>query len=157
MTVSDSRFTDIYERHYRDVYAYCRRRTTSDRVDDAVADTFLTAWRKITDVPPFEETLPWLYAVAYRVLGHQWRGGRRQANLRHKLRGIGVESVSPPEEILRLSVWEELRHQQIAAVLGINTDAVKKRYWRAKKNLAVELNRLERTRMKAPAAQKGGA
>ncbi|HUG31632.1 MAG TPA: hypothetical protein VMM14_01965 [Acidimicrobiia bacterium] len=43
MTAADTRFVEIYEMSYRHVYGYCRRRTSADRVDDAVADTYLTA------------------------------------------------------------------------------------------------------------------
>jgi DNA-directed RNA polymerase specialized sigma24 family protein len=61
MTTSDARFVELYERNYWKVYRYCRRRTSADRVDDAVADTFLTAWRNIGDVPQGDAGLRWLY------------------------------------------------------------------------------------------------
>ena len=181
MTVGDARFVELYELHYRHIYAYCKRRTSVDKVEDAVADTFLTAWRKIDELPDGEGALPWLYAVAYRVLGHQWRGASRQSKLKEKLASIGVSHDPPPEEyiavrqeseqvlkalsslkdreqeILRLSVWEELHHQEIAQMLDLNTDAVKKRLSRARRNLLREYNRMEEKDMKSPAAQEGGA
>jgi RNA polymerase sigma factor (sigma-70 family) len=180
MTSEDARFVTLYERHYRDVYGYCRRRTAADRVDDAVADTFLTAWRNITDVPEGTDALPWLYSVAYRVLGHQWRSASRRAKLHSRLDSLGVTHAVAPEELLvldqesrlvldalsrlkpadqellRLTVWEELRHKEIARVLGISVDAVKKRASRARKALAREVERSERRQESSPAAQKGG-
>ena len=180
MTTGDARFVEIYEQHYRKVYAYCARRTAPDQVDDAVADTFLTAWRKIDEVPADEGILPWLYAVAYRVLGHQWRSTSRRNRLNKKLQAIGVEYADAPEgslvldlesrqvldalsrlrradqELLRLTVWEELKHAEIAQVLGIGTVAVKKRASRARKSLARELERTEKRDANAPAAQEGG-
>lgn len=180
MTTGDARFVELYERYYRRIYGYCRRRTTADRVDDAVADTFLTAWRKIQDVPAGSEALPWLYSVAYRVLGHQWRSAKRRSRLNSRLRSVGASPVAVPEEyvvldqesqlilnalsrlkpndqeVLRLTVWEELQHSEIAAVLGISTDAVKKRASRARRALAKEFERAEKRQVSSPAAQKGG-
>lgn len=181
MTVSDAQFVRLYERHYRSVYAYCRRRVSSDHVDDVVAETFLVAWRRIESIPAGDQALAWLYAVAYRAVGHQWRGASRQARLESRLNGLGVSTVAPADEmlivdhdsrralealshlssveqeILRLTVWEELPHTEIAEVLGLSVDAVKKRFSRARKRLANELNRMERSRSKPPAVQKGGA
>lgn len=181
MTTDDARFVALYERHYRHVFGYCRRRIPADRVDDAVADTFLTAWRNIRAVPDGEEALPWLYSVAYRVLGHQWRSASRRARLNSRLDSLRVGHASPPEEyvvfdqesqlvlqalsrlkpsdqeLLRLTVWEELGHKEIALVLGLSTDAVKKRASRARKALAREFERVEQRQESSPAAQKGGA
>ncbi len=181
MTTSDARFVELYERHYVKVYRYCRRRTTADRVDDAVAETFLTAWRNLDDVPHGESGLPWLYSVAYRVLGHQWRTTSRRKKLDSKLAALGVSHASAPEElvvldqesrtvldalsrlrqtdqeVLRLRVWEELGHKEIGEVLGIGVDAVKKRVSRARQKLAKEFEALERRQTPSPAAQRGGA
>lgn len=181
MTSADATFVRIYERYYRQVYAYCRRRVPTDVVDDVVADVFLVVWRRIAEVPPGEATVSWLYGVAYRVLGHQFRGWKRHHRLRRKLNAIGVEPVSavdlqvvqneelsrvhdalgrlrPPEqEILRLSLWEELSHASIASVLDISVDACKQRLSRARKSLAREYMNLETKHAAPPAARKGGA
>lgn len=143
MTAGDARFVEIFERHYLQVYSYCLRRTNVDRVDDAVAEAFLTAWRKIDSVPAGEEALPWLYSVAYRVLSHQWRSTSRSGNLNKKLSHLGVDSPTWPDdvllvreesrqvldalarlrpidqEILRLAIWEELGYSEIASVLDV--------------------------------------
>ena len=95
MRPGDARFVDLYQRYFRHVYAYCRRRTAADKVEDAVAETFLTAWRKIGEVPAGDEALPWLYSVAHRVLGHQWRGASRQSRLESKLPSVGVFTKKP--------------------------------------------------------------
>lgn len=179
MTDSDARFVDLYERFFRPVYAYCRRRTTADVVDDVVAETFLIAWRRIDLVPRGSEVLPWLYGVAYRVLGNQWRTLSRSRKLSRKLTSIGHEAPLPPEEtmlireessqvlealdslkptdreILLLAAWEELPQADIAVVLNISIGAVRQRLHAAKKNLASEYDRLGRKR-DTPAARKGG-
>jgi RNA polymerase sigma-70 factor (ECF subfamily) len=180
LTDSDAKFIDLYERFYRPVYAYCRRRTTAEKVDDAVADTFLVAWRKIDQVPRGSEVLPWLMGVAYRVLGTQWRGSSRSKKLDRKLTSIGHEAPIRPDEvilvreqsqqvlaahaalkqtdreILLLAAWEELPQADIAVVLNISIGAVRQRLHEAKKNLAKEYDRLSKRRH-TPAAKKGGA
>lgn len=174
-----SEFAELYERHLRRVYAYCRRRTTAEQAEDAVAETFLRAWSKSDEIPDGDEALPWLFAVAYRVLGHQWRGASRQSRLRQKLMSIGVSPVEVPEdlivtrqeserilealsmlkqeeqEILRLTAWEEIHHRDIARVLDISVDAVKKRASRARKRLTREYDRLDRNPTSSAAQERG--
>jgi RNA polymerase sigma-70 factor (ECF subfamily) len=180
MTATDARFAEVYERFFRNVYGYCLRRISPDRVDDAVAETFLVAWRRIDDVPDGDSALPWLYAVAFKVLSTQRRGRSRQRKLESKLTNVGIVPVTSAEdfivtaeesaqvfhamsrlkrtdqEILRLTVWEELPHPDIAIVLDISVGAVKQRAHQARRNLTHEYNRLENKRIKPLAAQKGG-
>lgn len=181
MPAGDDRFAELYEKYHQEVRAYCGRRTEADRVDDAVADTFLTAWRRIEDVPSGEETLPWLYGVAYKVLGHQWRGALRRKRLEKKLRSMGLTSSPTPDElvlmreesrrvlvalerlnstdkeVLLLAAWEGLSHSQTATALGISVGAVRQRFYQARKNLTKSYKRLENKQISSPAAQKGGA
>ncbi len=77
---------------------YCRRRLASDLVDDAVAETFLTAWRRLADVPVGEQALVWLYGVAYRMIGHQWRSTARRRRLETRLRSVVAHSATAADE-----------------------------------------------------------
>ena len=180
MAGGDARFREVHDRFSKDVYAYCRRRTDAGSVEDAVADTFLTAWRKSDEIPPGDQALPWLYGVAYRVITHQWRSNFRRGRLTQKVASFATTSMSLPEEIviaghehrqlltalgalrpaeqeiLRLAVWEELSHANIALALGISVGAVRQRFYAAKKKLTEEYNRLENRKVHSPAAQKGG-
>jgi RNA polymerase sigma factor (sigma-70 family) len=178
-TDDEVRFGEIYRRHARSIQAYCARRTSSAQVADAVADTFLVAWRRIDQVPEGVATLPWLYAVAYKVLSHQWRHRARSRRLVERLHSLAqVEEMAPDvllvrseehrvvldasarlkpvdQEILRLTLWEELPHSDVAVVLGIEVTAVKQRAYRARQNLADEYRKLTGDR-KPPTARKGG-
>jgi RNA polymerase sigma-70 factor (ECF subfamily) len=180
LTDEDDLFLDIHNRFYRQVYAYCRRRTSGDAVEDAVADTFLTAWRKSDEIPPGDQALPWLYGVAFRVLGNQWRSAFRRQRLEEKLTSLGAAAVAMPEdvvvirqearqlmaalgalngtdqEVLRLTAWEDLTPSEIAVALGISAGAVGQRLYSAKRKLAAEYNRLEGRQTGNPTAQKGG-
>ena len=178
---AESRFVVVYERHLRSVYVYCRRRVSADRVDDVVADVFLTVWRKVDQIPPEGQELPWLYGIAYRSVLHQWRFSSRQKRLKQRLSALGQVGATPPEEqivrsfeitqvldaagrlkdteqeILRLSLWEELSHGEIAEVLGLTPEAVRQRFSRALKTLTREFNRAVRKSSRSPVVQEGGA
>src|ERR1700761_6459885 len=83
---ANERFEAIFLEHHAAVVAYVRRRAPAEAVDDAVGDTFLVVWRRLSRVP--EEPLPWLLAVARNVLATQRRGTRRRDALVMRLRGI---------------------------------------------------------------------
>ena len=66
MTAADDerarRFDALFRERSPDVIAYCRRRArSSSDAQDAVAEVFLTAWRRLDDVPPGDATRIWLY------------------------------------------------------------------------------------------------
>lgn len=175
----EERFAAIYGRYCSHVRAYCTRRTDSSEVADAVAETFLVAWRKIGEIPDGDATLPWLYGVAYRVLSHQWRQKARSRRLAERLQQLApVEALSlellvsgderhrlvlqassrlrpMDREVLRLTLWEEMSHAEVAAALGIGLAAVKQRAYRARRNLASEYQKLIH-QPQPPAARKGG-
>lgn len=155
-----ARFDAVFTMHQRAVLAYAMRRTASlADAEDVVAETFTIAWRKF-DAVPAAEPLPWLYAVARRVLANHRRGLGRRERLAALLR---VEDVATPmragddvdgpafaalaalspadQEVLRLVAWEELGNQQIAEVLGITANAVAIRLHRARARFADALAR----------------
>lgn len=155
--LAEERFRHIYAAHVRGVLVYALRRTAdADDAADAVAETFLVAWRRLPEVPPGEETRPWLYGVARRTLANQRRGEQRRHRLAERLRvdlaavashpssedhderlHSALESLDPDDrEILRLSAWEELSPAQAARVLGISAIAARSRLHRARRRLA---------------------
>lgn len=158
-----ARFDGLFRDHQRAVLAYAIRRTpTLADAEDAAAETFIVAWRKI-DSAPASDALPWLYAVARRVLANQRRGTGRRERLSALLR---VEDVPTPmrlgddrggaafaalatlstadQEVLRLVAWEELGNQQIAEVLGISANAVAIRLHRARARFEAALAKIRR-------------
>ncbi len=154
-------FDDLYRRHYRGVYRYCRRRVSRDRVEDAVAEVFTVAWRRIDAVPEGPDSLLWLYGVARRVVMHEWRSADRRMRLvrracstaptpgplspelqvveqaRYRLVRDAASRLRPQEvEILLLTACEELSQAEVAHVMGISPGAVKQRLYRARRKLA---------------------
>ena len=176
----DDRFDELYVRCYRPVRDYCRRRVAADVVDDAVAEVFLTAWRRLDTVPDGDAALAWLYAVAYRVVGHQWRSTNRQNRLKVRIGAVSERPestadewvVDPDEsrlvleavaclgdtdaEVLLLQAWEHLAVVEIAAVVGISPNAVSQRIHRARRNLGREYRRLQSEQVPTPRATEEG-
>ena len=158
-----ARFDALFTDHQRHVLAYAMRRTsTLADAEDVAAETFTIAWRKI-DTVPAREPLPWLYAVARRVLANHRRGNGRRERLAALMRvediatpmragedrdgpAFGALASLPPadQEVLRLVAWEELGNQQIAIVLGITPNAVAIRLHRARARFADALSRESR-------------
>ena len=161
--LAEQRFQEIYRAHQRHVLAYFLRRTDATSACDGASETFLTAWRRIDDVPDGDGTLPWLYGVSRKVLANQRRSRDRYAALGKKLSGVGPSEEPSPEvvvlrraedremldavghlrpedqEVLRLTVWEELPHAQVGEVLGTSAHAVTQRLHRITKQLSRDL------------------
>ncbi len=146
-----ARFEDLFAAHHAQVLAYLLRRTgSSGDADDLVAETFLTAWRRLGTVPQGAE-LPWLYAVARRILANHWRREQTRVALVERLRetpvtggGTDPEAAAMtaaawqelPErdrEVLALIAWEGLEADEVAVVLGCSRNAVRIRLHRARR------------------------
>lgn len=154
------RFEALYQAYHGQVLGYLLRRTGSpEDAADVLAETFMTAWRRLDDLPPEPEARLWLYGVARKTLANHHRGERRRSALTTRLRADLVAAYRPPEftgelaqiaaafkrlppaarEVLALNAWEGLDYAQIAVVLGCSRNAVKIRLHRARKRFAAEL------------------
>src|ERR1700748_523134 len=89
MTASERqrRFEAVYQEHHGPILGYVLRRTGHpDDAADVIGEVFLTAWRRLDDVPPGDQAKLWLYGVARRVLANHRRGQRRRSALTERLR-----------------------------------------------------------------------
>ena len=154
-------FRALYRRHYRSVLAYILRRCRDDAdAHDALAETFVVAWRRFERIPDGDHaSLLWLYGVARRVLANQRRGLRRRAQLSSRLEALPrpivefeADMVSRAEadvvlaamaelrpkdrEILLLAAWEGLSHAEIGTVMGCSENASAIRLHRARQHLS---------------------
>jgi RNA polymerase sigma factor (sigma-70 family) len=165
------RFEEIYAANCGPILGYVLRRTDNpDDAADVIAETFLTAWRRLDTVPPGDEARLWLYGVARRVLANSRRGERRRAVLADRLRAELAASSwpaqhtgelaefaaafrslpEPDRELLALVGWEGLDHGQVAAVLGCSRNAVRIRLHRARRRFADAFARCQATPSPAP-------
>ena len=161
----EERFRSLYDQHAPAVYRFFLRRVEEESAaQDCTADTFLVAWRRLDDVPGGERTLPWLYGVARHVLQNHYRSNTRSRKLFLRLGWLRSDVEPTPEgvvlrrtedravldalrhlrpedqEILRLSVWEELSNPQIGELMGCSAHAVAQRKVRATHRLARQID-----------------
>jgi RNA polymerase sigma factor (sigma-70 family) len=161
--VSDFRrqFEHVYLDCYAAVQRYVARRVAPEAVQDVVADTFLTAWRRYGELRG--EPLPWLLGIARRTAANYRRGGARRDALRTRLsnepaapgpRDLGdddphvaaaLATLSERDrEALTLVAWDGLEHRVAAMVMGCSSGAFTVRVHRARRKLEHALTSEER-------------
>jgi RNA polymerase sigma factor (sigma-70 family) len=159
------RFDALFATHSADIVSYCgwRSRSAAD-AQDAVAEVFLTAWRRLDELPEGDAACVWLYATARRVIANQRRSTRRRVALQERLVQQAVPAVHEPaapdpeatlvhealrrlgprdREVLLLAEWEDLSPAQIASVLGCLTVTARGRLHRARQRFRVLFEQLE--------------
>jgi RNA polymerase sigma-70 factor (ECF subfamily) len=166
-----ARFDGLFASYSSDIVAYCSWRAGSAAdAQDAVADVFLAAWRRLDDLPEGDAARVWLYATARKVLANQRRSNRRRAALRERLVLEPARAHEPPSpdredtlvhealrrlgprdrEVLLLAEWEGLSPAQIAAVLGCLTVTARGRLHRARRRFHAAFDDLTRASAAAP-------
>jgi RNA polymerase sigma-70 factor, ECF subfamily len=154
-----SRFDAAFDAHYLKVLAFAIRRMESRaEAEDVAAETFAVAWRRRDTIP--DAPLPWLYAVALRVIANDRRSSRRRARRDQRFASESVwHSRDPAEivesrdeiaaalaslteqqrEVLKLVAWEGLDSRTAASVLHCNPATFRVRLHRARRALAKHL------------------
>jgi RNA polymerase sigma-70 factor (ECF subfamily) len=156
-------FRRLFDSYHARVLSYCQRRAEAAVAQDLAADVFLVVWRRRSSVSLTQVDLPWLYATARKTLANHRRSISRQHRLATKLAGQSQPHVTTPEdhtlrsderekvrtalyslreadrEVIRLALWEELGHAEIAEVLGSTPRAASMRLSRAIARLEARL------------------
>ena len=176
---NDAKFRQVFDAHLSPVQRYCVRRLRPADADDAVAEVFLVAWRRISLMPEGDEALPWLFGVARNVIRNLERSGRRVSRLKTRVEqeptpanpgpeaqvirrveyaevAAALSSLNPADqEVIRLRAWEELTAPQIAVVLGCSVAAAEKRVTRASQRLTKAVER-RKVKVRPRAIREGG-
>ncbi len=163
---SDGRFRRVFTAYEAAMRRYCHRRLGPASAEDAVAEIFVVAWRKIDTLPDGAARRLWLYGVARNIVRNFERGTRRRRRLAAKAGEMKEPPAKTPEsvlirrsedqlvidalallkpddrELLRLRVWEEFSREDLAVVFGISVEAIDMRLSRAKKRMAKALRRV---------------
>lgn len=157
-------FRALWNCWHERVRRYLARRCRGEDLDDVLAATFTTCWRRIRDVPGGEDALWWLLAVARHEVANQHRSNRRRARLAERTARLhnDVTLDAPAEadrvviaaldalssrdrEVLTLSFWDELSVAEIAQVLGISAATTYKRLSRAQRRFEEIFRDLSKT------------
>lgn len=170
-SIQDPRlFEVIFDRHYVRVYRYIRRRLGDELAEEVAAEAFARAFRSRQRFDQREPSaLPWLYGITANLIRMNRRSEERRLRayaraaeqeaepfpvdelasrvdaraiapvLAESLAGLG----SMEREVLLLSAWAELSHEEIARALGLSPGNVRTRLHRARVRMQKRLR--ERT------------
>ena len=148
---------------YEPLQRYLGRRAQPADVSELLNESLLVIWRRLDDVP-LDDPLPWSYGVAKRCLANHRRGAQRRLRLvgrmidrapkdsfaslppspesDHPQLETALNELDDSErELVRLWAWEHLEPREIAAVLDTTPNAVSLRLTRAKKKIAISMER----------------
>lgn len=183
----EKRFRSVVEVVIEPVRRYLARRTDPATAAEVFNEALLVCWRRLDEVPQAadgsvsQEVVPWAIVVARNLLANAQRAERRRRRLVGKLIALDppVSVVDEPEtrstedadamldalarlrpadsDVLRLWAWEGFEGAQLAAVLGISSNAAAIRLHRAKARLRAELLAEEPDLKSAPSAGHVGA
>lgn len=154
----EAEFEALFHATYARVLSYARAMADAHDADDAVAEAYAIAWRRLDDVPRGAE-LGWLISVTRRVLANARRGRRRTGALRELIgmqpRVLGPDpaervadeglraallALRPADrEALVLVAWFDLTPTEAAVALAIGAAAFRMRLARARRRLRAEL------------------
>ena len=157
------RQAELYAEHAARLYAYARRHGDPATAEDLVADAFVIAMRRISEVPDDPgEARAWLIGTVRKLAANRRRRETSQADWWHAvirdgwhtgantsaedvvaerdecLRSLAALSEDDREAIL-LVAWEGLSPAQAAAVLGLSRNAFYVRLHRARNRLQLSL------------------
>ena len=155
------RFDALFAAYSKDIVAYCGWRAGSADAQDAAAEVFLTAWRRLDALPEGDAARVWLYATARKVIANQRRSSRRRSAPNERLAReakTAPQELSDPEqtlvhealhrlgprdrEVLLLAEWEGLSPAQIGTVLGCLTVTARGRLHRARRRFRTVFEQL---------------
>lgn len=151
-------FEAIFDRHFRHVGRYVRRRLSPPVADDLAAEVFMTAFaaRRSYDLSQ-PNALPWLYGITANLIRRRARQEQQELRaiarsepqavavadepldelLRHivepRLARALLELKPDDREVLLLFAWANLGYDEIARALDLPVGTVKSRLNRARR------------------------
>jgi len=159
----ERKIPDLYPRLHRSMVAFAA--DSNIDVDDILQETFLKAYKKIDQFDRQSSLYTWLYSIARNITIDEFRSRKRKPDRSHtpsdefdiaddesEHNEYGHQeinelryAISELPEILRdvvvMKTLEGLSYDEISEVTGINTETLKNRMFRAKKQLAESLSK----------------
>ena len=162
---NEERFRALFADAYEDVLRFAQRRIHPSYAEDVVSEAFLVAWRRLDDAPSRHGDLrAWLFGITRNCLLNarcgQDRGGALAVRLADSVTpqafsgGLDPDLISRridlaaswrrlsvgEQEVLALTVFEDLTSPQAARVIGISPAAYRLRLMRARRELRRHLD-----------------
>ena len=131
-------FDALFDATYPELRRFAIRRVENRAgVEDVLAETFTTAWRRRTEMP--DPALPWLFGICHKVIANHRRSAKRRVRLFARLAANRTDLGRDPAEIvaerseigsafarlsesqrevLRLVAWDGLSAADAAGALG---------------------------------------
>ncbi|WP_162621832.1 sigma-70 family RNA polymerase sigma factor [Microbacterium suaedae] len=158
------KFSTFFRTNYSVVVGVAERRLSSKQdAEDVATDAFRIVWERYQGGEPL--SVPWLYRVVRNLVGDEYRHRDRRAELQRQLNEDFTLNVSVsgdlyadvldaverlPEmhrEVLKMTYWERLSASEVAAVLDVNSAAVRARLMRARRLLRAPLSESQERRV----------
>lgn len=156
-------FSEIFERHARQIGAFAARRV-GDAADDVLSETFLVAFRKRASFDTaWESSLPWLLGIASKLVhrhraaeARRWKSFEAAAARGEHVVASGTEAAAErmdaaamtkalsrriaalsaaDRDTLLLYAWGDLSYEEIAIAQGIPVGTVRSRLNRVRRRL----------------------
>jgi RNA polymerase sigma factor (sigma-70 family) len=153
-------FTELFQRHWQDLFRFCTNRAGSAG-EDIAAEAFRVAFdRRRRYNANYSDARPWLFGIATNLLRDHFRTARREERkLERSVAGDGPSRINGdvdelerqllgPEvaaalqgipaadrDALLLMAWADLDYEQIAQALDIPPGTVRSRIHRARQRL----------------------
>jgi len=123
------RFDALFASYNAAILAYCgwRAGSASD-AQDAAAEVFLTAWRRLDELPDGDTARVWLYATARRVIANQRRSERRRVALYQRL---ALDAAAFPQGPPSPSREEALVHEALGRLRPRDREVLLLAEWEA--------------------------
>ena len=154
MSDEKGQFEELFQQTRAPLLGYLTRRAPVDDAADLLAEVYLVAWRRRSDLPRGDERRLWLFGVARRLVAEHHRltwaradaeqlasetpvepGRTDEARELAVLRALGSLS-GLDRELVTLTAWEGLSPAEAARVVGITAGTARVRLHRARARLA---------------------
>jgi RNA polymerase sigma factor (sigma-70 family) len=166
---SPERFAAVFDRHYRQIYAYAARRLGPALAEDIASETFLIAFDRRHGFDTARmDARPWLYGIASNLIARHARAETRHYKAMAKVggqRGTDEQAVAdavagrldamavrgrlanalrrlpePVRAVLVLVAWAGLNQQEVAVALDIPAGTARSRLYRARQEMRKALD-----------------
>jgi len=159
----EKQIPELYPRLHRSMTAFAA--DSNMDVDDILQETFLKAYKKIDQFDGQASLYTWLYAIARNITIDEFRSQKRKPDRSHtpadefdiaddesepneahqqevhELRNAVSELPDILRDVVVMKTLEGLSYDEISEITGINTETLKNRMFRAKKQLAESLKK----------------